>query len=96
MICWLIYDIKEDRARTRVHKYCKQAGLLAVQYSTFVGTLDKHERDSLDLRILDEIDEETDKVYIFPVSRDSLRDTIIRGKGFDEDWVTNDIKELFA
>ena len=45
MITWVLYDIKEDRARSKASKFCKQAGLYRVQYSTFLGNLDAQQRN---------------------------------------------------
>jgi CRISPR-associated protein Cas2 len=95
MIVWVFYDIENDRARTRVAKYCKQAGLYRVQYSVFLGTLDAHEKDELELRISPEINAELDKVYIFPMSKGELQQTILLGQAFDKKLVTDDLLALF-
>ena len=60
MITWVLYDIENDRARDKVAKACKQSGLYRVQYSCFLGTLDAHEKDILELRLKDLINEEVD------------------------------------
>lgn len=95
MITWVLYDIKKDRARTRASKYCKQAGLYRVQYSTFLGNLDAHQLDTLSLQLENEIDESQDKVYILPMSRDELKQTVLLGKAFDKDYVGDEVKALF-
>lgn len=95
MILWVLYDIESDRARTRVARCCKQAGLYRVQYSAFLGRLDAHERDVLRLRIEDEIDPDRDRVYLFPMSQDQLRDTTLLGQAFDKKLVTDRVKALF-
>ncbi|RMG73776.1 MAG: CRISPR-associated endonuclease Cas2 [Bacteroidetes bacterium] len=95
MICWVMYDIENDRARSRVAKYCKQAGLYRVQYSVFVGTLAPTDKDTLELRIEEEIDEEVDRVYIFPMSRDELRQTSLLGQAFDKKLVTDEVRAMF-
>jgi CRISPR-associated protein Cas2 len=95
MITWVLYDIQNDRARTRAAKYCKQAGLYRVQYSAFIGNLDGHQRDVLALKLEEEIDEEKDKVYVLPMSRDELRQTILLGKAFDKDYVSDEVRSLF-
>lgn len=95
MITWVLYDIKNDRSRTRAAKYCKQAGLYRVQYSAFIGNINKHERDSLALRLEDEIDEENDKVYILPMSRDELHQTTLLGRAFDKKYISDEVKALF-
>ena len=95
MITWVFNDIQHDRARTRVAKFCKQAGLYRVQYSVFLGTLDAHEKDTLELRLKDEINEDVDKVYIFPMSKAELKDTVLLGQAFDKKMVTDEVLALF-
>jgi CRISPR-associated protein Cas2 len=72
MIIWVLYDIKEDRARNKASKYCKQAGLYRVQYSAFLGSLDANQRDTLSLQLQSQIDETEDKVYILPMTHIAL------------------------
>ncbi len=95
MITWVLYDIQNDRARDRVSKICKQLGLYRVQLSCFLGTLDDHELDTLELRIAPEINAAVDKVYIFPMSRSALKTTILLGQAFDKQLVTDDVRALF-
>ncbi len=95
MVTWVLYDIKQDKARTRAAKYCKQAGLYRVQYSTFLGNLDANQRDTLSLQLEGEIDVLLDKVYILPMSRDELKQTVLLGKAFDKDYVSDEVKALF-
>ncbi|MCO6490720.1 MAG: CRISPR-associated endonuclease Cas2 [Phaeodactylibacter sp.] len=95
MIAWVLYDIENDRARTRVAKYCKQAGLYRVQYSVFLGTLDSNQKDSLALQIEAEIQPDKDKVYIFPMSQAELRETTLLGQAFDKKLVTDKVRALF-
>jgi len=95
MIIWVLYDIENDKARTRVAKLCKQAGLYRVQYSVFLGTLEKNEKDALELQIQDVFNEEIDSVYIFPMSRNELQQTILLGQAFDKKLVTDQVKALF-
>lgn len=95
MIIWVLYDIRKDKARTKVAKLCKQAGLYRVQYSCFLGTLNANEKDSLSLSIEDLINEEVDKVYIFNMSKDELQSSNLLGQAFDEKLVTDEIKALF-
>jgi len=95
MITWVMYDIENDRARTRVAKFCKQAGLYRVQYSVFLGTLDRDRKDALSLQIEEEINEQKDKVYIFPMSKDELNRSILLGKAFDQKLITDEVRALF-
>ncbi len=95
MIIWTLYDIKNDKARTKVAKLCKLAGLYRVQYSVFLGSLNENERDSLNLQVEELIDEETDSVYIFPMSKNELRQTVLLGQAFDKKLVSDEVKAMF-
>ncbi len=95
MIAWVLYDIKEDKSRTKVAKYCKQAGLYRVQYSVFLGTIEENDRDTLQMQIEDLINEDTDSVYIFPMNKTELRQTVLLGQAFDKKLVTDQVKALF-
>jgi len=95
MIIWVMYDIEKDRSRTKIAKLCKQSGLYREQYSVFLGSLDDNEKDTLQLQIEEFIDEETDSVYIFPMSKTGLQQTILLGQAFDKKFVTDEVKALF-
>lgn len=95
MICWVIYDIENDRARTKAAKCCKQAGLYRVQLSVFLGEVGASDKDALQLQLEALIDLERDKVYIFPMSRDELRQTVLLGQAFDKKLVSGEVKALF-
>lgn len=95
MITWVLYDIKKDKARNKAARYCKQAGLYRVQFSTFLGNLDATQRDTLSLQLESEIDETADKIYILPMSKDELKQTVLLGKAFDKAYVTDEVKALF-
>ena len=95
MICWVLYDIKKDRPRTKVAKKCKQAGLYRVQKSVFLGSLDENQKDTIELEVEELIDGETDSVYIFPMSKNELRQTSLMGQAFDKKLVTDKVKAMF-
>lgn len=96
MITWVLYDIQDDKARTKAAKYCKQAGLYRVQYSVFLGTIEENEKDTLSLQLEELIDEEIDKIYIFVMSKDELQNASLLGQAFDRKMVTDEIKALFV
>jgi CRISPR-associated protein Cas2 len=95
MIAWVLYDISNDRARNQVAKLCKQAGLYRVQLSVFLGRIDANRKDELELQLDELIDPDTDKVYIFPMSKPELRQTVLLGQAFDKELVTDQVKALF-
>lgn len=95
MIVWVLYDIENDKSRTKVAKICKQAGLYRVQFSCFLGTLTSNQKDTLQLQVEELVNEETDKVYIFPMSRSELQQTALLGQAFDRTLVTDEVRALF-
>jgi CRISPR-associated protein Cas2 len=95
MICWVMYDIKDDWARTKIAKTCEQAGLYRVQYSVFLGTIESNEKDTLQVQIEDLMDEDVDSVYMFPMSKDELKATVLLGQAFDKKRITDEVKSLF-
>lgn len=95
MICWVMYDIKNDKSRSRVAKYCEQIGLTRVQYSVFLGILEPNDKDTLQIQLEETIDQEKDSVYIFPMSKDELKATVLLGQAFDKELVTDNVKEMF-
>ena len=96
MLIWVLYDIREDKARTKVAKHCQQAGLFRVQYSVFLGKVNDNQKDTLELQIKGLIDEDHDSVYIFPMSQDELRETVLLGQAFDKKRVKDEVYTLFV
>ncbi|WP_040670922.1 CRISPR-associated endonuclease Cas2 [Nitritalea halalkaliphila] len=95
MIAWVMYDIQKNKTRTRAAKICLQSGLYRVQYSVFLGVMEKNEFDSLHLQLEELIDEEKDSIYMFPMSKDELKQTVLLGQAFDKDFVTDEVRSLF-
>lgn len=95
MIVWVMYDIEKDKTRTRAAKICQQSGLYRVQYSVFLGVMEKNEFDSLHLQLEELIDEAKDSIYMFPMSKDELKQTVLLGQAFDKDFVTDEVRSLF-
>lgn len=95
MIAWVLYDIENDSVRSKVAKICKQTGLYRVQFSVFLGTINKDQKDTLQLQIEELIDESKDSIYIFPMSKNELQATVLLGKAFDKSLITDEVKALF-
>jgi CRISPR-associated protein Cas2 len=94
-LIWVIYDISDDRVRSRVAKLCKGAGLERVQKSAFLGKLPLNRIDELALQFGELIDAETDSVYLFPLCRDDFRRVKALGLAFDPKYVNNEIISAF-
>jgi CRISPR-associated protein Cas2 len=87
MLVWVIYDISEDKIRSRISKICKGYGLFRVQKSAFLGDLNRNESDSLALEC-EAIIDCTDSVYVFPMCEDCYDKTKLIGEGFDRELVS--------
>jgi CRISPR-associated protein Cas2 len=70
----LIYDVEEDRVRTRVAEICLDYGLERIQFSAFFGRLNRNRRQELCLRVQGEIGNRSARVRVIPVCEDDLRD----------------------
>lgn len=95
VLVWILYDIKQDNPRTKVAKTCKQYGLERVQYSAFLGRLEKNRFDEISEKLLDLIDEEEDSVYLFPFCQDDFKNIKVLGQGFDKEYVNDEVLEQF-
>lgn len=63
----LIYDIEDDRLRTRTAEICLDYGLERIQFSAFWGKLNRNRREELAMRIANEVGKESARVRIIPV-----------------------------
>ncbi len=95
MIVWVLYDIQDNRVRSKVAKICKRYGLYRVQKSVFLGTIEDTQREAMGLEIQELIDEHKDSVYIFPMNKSELKQTVLLGQAFDKKLVTDEVKALF-
>jgi CRISPR-associated protein Cas2 len=95
MLIWAIYDIRENKVRTKIAKYCKQKGLYRVQKSVFLGEIEKNQLDELKIESEKIIQKENDSVYIFPMCEQDFKKVILLGQAFDRELVTDEIKNLF-
>ena len=70
----LIYDIEDDRLRTRTSETCLDYGLERIQFSAFFGKLNRNRRQELALRLQRELGNESARIRIIPVCDQDLRD----------------------
>ncbi|MEW5820542.1 MAG: CRISPR-associated endonuclease Cas2 [Cyanobacteriota bacterium] len=95
MLVWAIYDITSNKIRNRIIKFCKNIGLYRVQKSVFLGNINMNELDELKVQSEDIINPDTDSVYLFPMCDKDFKKAVLLGQAFDEDLVTDQVKELF-
>jgi CRISPR-associated protein Cas2 len=70
----LIYDIENDRLRTRIADACMDYGLERIQFSAFFGKLNRNRRQELALRLRNELGNESGRLRIIPVCEQDLKD----------------------
>ncbi|HET8549872.1 MAG TPA: CRISPR-associated endonuclease Cas2 [Bryobacteraceae bacterium] len=70
----LIYDIENDRLRTRASEICLDYGLERIQFSAFFGKLNRNRRQELALRLQREIGDESARIRLIPVCEEDLAD----------------------
>jgi len=95
VLVWVIYDIVDDKMRSRVAKTLKKAGLIRVQKSVFLGKLESNRFDELGEQCLNLIDEAKDSVYLFPFCQEDFRRIQVLGQGFDKKLVNDEILAKF-
>ena len=94
MLVWVIYDISDDRIRGRIARICKGYGLYRVQKSAFLGDLNKNELDAIALEC-EELIEESDSIFVFPLCDDCFKKIKLIGEGFDKELVSDKVVTKF-
>lgn len=67
MMTLLVYDITDDRARTKVADVCLDYGLDRIQYSAFGGQLSRNRQEALMLRIRGTLGKKTGRIQLFTI-----------------------------
>ncbi|WP_369714811.1 CRISPR-associated endonuclease Cas2 [Leptotrichia alba] len=95
MMTWFIYDITDDRNRSRLIKIAQKHGLYRVQKSVFLGNIEKDEIDQIIKESKKVINLREDSVYIFPVCETDYKKATLLGLSFEEDIVKDEKPVLF-
>lgn len=70
----MIYDIEDDKLRTRVSDICLDYGLERIQFSAFFGKLNRNRRQELSLRLQREVGKSSGRIRIIPVCEQDLKE----------------------
>lgn len=84
MLYWVIYDISENKIRSKVASKCKNYGLERIQKNAFMGDVTKNKIEMLSIEIQEIIKNSKDCVFIIPSCASCFSNKIIHGK-FDEE-----------
>ena len=74
----VIYDIENDKIRLKISDTCLDYGLVRIQYSAFLGTLNRNKREELFLRLTSILDENVGKILLQPICQKDLKDVLIK------------------
>lgn len=69
MYCLLIYDIPDDRLRTKVADICLDYGLDRLQWSAFYGDISRNYQEELFLKISDLLESASGNLQLIPICR---------------------------
>ena len=94
MLTWVIYDISDDRTRTKFAKACQNRGLYRVQRSCFVGSVPSNRVDEL-AQQAEEMIAEDDAVFIFPQTRDNFEQMRMIGITFSKKLIADELTTDF-
>ena len=73
MKCLLVYDISNDRIRTKVADFCLDYGLDRIQFSAFLGDLARTHQEELLLKIKKQLGKRSGNVQLFPICEKDWR-----------------------
>lgn len=86
----LIYDITDDRRRTKIADTCLDYGLDRVQYSAFVGQLSRTHQEELMLKIEHILDQSPGKIHLYPIDQKAWTRRLIVETLTEEDYSERD------
>ena len=73
MRCLLVYDIPDDNTRTRVADICLDYGLDRIQYSSFLGDLERTHQEELMMEVAKRLGKRPGNIQLFPICETDWR-----------------------
>jgi CRISPR-associated protein Cas2 len=70
MNCLLVYDIPDDRKRSKIANVCQDYGMDRIQYSAFTGNLRLTHQDELMLKINKVLGKKPGNIQLFTICQD--------------------------
>jgi CRISPR-associated protein Cas2 len=69
----LVYDVPDDRVRTRVADTCLDYGLVRIQFSAFFGELTANQQEELILKLRRRVGRFACNIQLFPIAEREIR-----------------------
>jgi len=76
MKCLVVYDIPDDKVRTKIADFCKDYGLLRIQYSAFLGDLNRNLQEEFMLKVKRKMGKKAGNVRLYPICDRDLRQVL--------------------
>lgn len=76
MKCLVIYDIPDDKIRTKIADFCLDYGLDRIQYSAFIGDLSNNHQEELMLKLGRRLGKAPGRIDLFPICKEDWRSRI--------------------
>jgi len=70
----VLYDVENDRIRDKLASLCMDYGLDRIQFSAFLGKINRNRRQELSLRIQDLIGNQSARVRVIPILEDAMKE----------------------
>ena len=80
MRCLVIYDIAPDGLRSKVADICEDYGLQRIQYSAFMGELNRNKQDELMQKLKRKLGRADGSIHLYPICEKDLRLCIAVGE----------------
>jgi len=74
----VIYDIEDDKIRLRISETCLDYGLARIQYSAFLGILNRNKREELFLRLTSILDHNAGKIMLQPICHKDVQQVLVK------------------
>jgi CRISPR-associated protein Cas2 len=74
----VIYDIEDDRIRLKISETCLDYGLVRIQFSAFLGTLNRNKREELFLKLSSLLDDNPGKILLQPICDKDVKGVLLK------------------
>lgn len=81
MNCLLLYDITNDRKRTKVAETCLDYGLDRIQYSAFSGDISRNHQEELFLKVKGILGKAPGRILLLSVCASDWGNQLLHEKG---------------
>jgi len=87
----LVYDIVNDRQRSKVADACLDYGLDRIQFSAFSGVLSRTHQEELMLRIVHIIADGAASIHLYPIDEKAWQKRLTLEQGMENVEVESDV-----